>query len=177
MRVHITSECLYADSPQLFCGCCAQTFHSFAHLANHLNAPGAHKRKAITTPTLTSQAIPTTTYAHINMFTSAPNTRPTPLLASPLPTLSLSQTQLVDEILSAQFDSNSRPPTPAQRAPTPTTQTTTHPSLASPPTIPDSQLTLPSHPPPRTTTPTTHNQTSTTHTGNCSLLHASSRKM
>ena len=62
------------------------------------------------------------------------------------------------------------PPTPAQRPPTPTTQTTTHPSLASPQTIPDSQLTLPSHPPPRTTTPTTHNQTSTTHIDNSSLL-------
>ena len=116
MRVHITSECLYADSPQLFCGCCAQTFHSFAHLANHLNAPGAHKRKAITTPTLTLPTSPTiatttytqTTYAHINMLTSAPNTLPTQLLASPqaspLPTLSLSQTQLVDEILSAQSE-------------------------------------------------------------------------
>jgi len=171
MRVHINSECLYADSPQLFCGCCAQTFPSFAHLANRLNAPGTHNRPAITIPTLTlptsptmATTIDTQTLAQINTLTSAPHTLPTQLLASPqaspLPTLSLSQTQLVDEILTAHFDSNSRPPTPAQRPSTPPTQTTTPPSLASPQTIPDSHLTLSSHhPPPTTTSITTHTDT------------------
>ena len=92
MRAHLNTECLHADCPQLFCGCCAQTFSSFAHLANHLNVPGAHKRPALTVPTPILPASPTRattidtqTLAHINMLTSVtvPHTLPTQILASP----------------------------------------------------------------------------------------------
>lgn len=193
MRAHLSSECLSADNPQLFCGCCGQTFPTFAHLSNHQYVVGAHKRPA-TTPQLLTQYTPqktaTTSYtqhihtpqylpvANIHMLTSSPNTLPTPLLASPqtppLPNLSYSQTQLVDDILASQFDPSPPPPTPAQRTNTHSlttpTQSPTHPSLASPQTIPDSQLTLPSHLPPNTATTSTCNQTHTTHTDNTSLL-------